>query len=283
MGLFSRRNATADAPPAISAEVSGEISGQLAVGSHIVQVSAAHGAIVNVAAPAQRARVRPRSAPAALLPRDFPGLIGRERTLDDALRALADGEPVELHGEPGAGKTSVLRRLAHRIAERPHRTPDGIVFVRGAGLPVADLLQFLWESLYESDVPYQPTTAELRTALSDRRATALLDDVTLERDELGELLDALPGCAVVVAGATPQRWGEGCPLVLHGLGTGDAVALVERHAGRLLDSAERAEVAALNERAAGGRLRSCRPARNCATPSPTARSQTIRPPPPKAG
>lgn len=80
---------------AIVAEISAqEIGGQVAVGSHNLQIHADHGAIVYAMPPGQAPSLRARPLPVVLQPRDFPALLGREPELANALEALAAGETV---------------------------------------------------------------------------------------------------------------------------------------------------------------------------------------------
>ena len=239
----------ATATEAIVAEISAqEIGGQIAVGSHNVQVHAEHGAIVTVAAPARVPAVRAREAPVALLPRDAPGLLGREREIAAALDALAGGESVALTAPPGMGKTSLLRRLAHA---GEHGLEHGVVFTRAAGQPVADVERFIFDALYEADGPYVPTPAELRMRLADRRALVVLDDVAPDRDDLCALLDAAPACRFLLACERRCLSGEGRELALGGLAPADALALLERELGRPLREDERPRAVVLCERLGG--------------------------------
>lgn len=219
----------------------------LTVGAFTMQVSSEHGALVAAVRRSSRPRARPRPSPPALMPRDFRGLIGREWELERALDAIAVREPFELHGDEGAGKTSVLRRLCHRAAQdRP--APDGVIHHRVAATPIRDVLQLVHDALHEpardGEPRSLPTTVELREALAEREALVVLDDLDLPAGDLGELLDALPRCAVVRAGADPA-FGEGRSLPLGGLRTDPALVLLERRLGRPLAGDERDTAARL--------------------------------------
>jgi hypothetical protein len=236
----------AGAPPTIAADISGDVAGQVAVGSHIVQVSAAHGAIVNVAAAAS---VTARPAPVTIRPRDFAGLLGRASELERTLAALGDGMTVDLHGPAGIGKTSLLRHLCHRGADG---FEHGVVFVRAAGEPLEDVAQFLFDAFYASDPAVKPTPAELRHRLADRHALVVVDDLGGTRDELEELLGCAPACTFLLGSVERLLWGEGVAQELGGLDDDAALALFERELGRELAGDERTR-AAEQCRALGGR------------------------------
>ena len=238
-----------DRAEAIVAEISAqEVGGQIAVGSHNLQINADHGAIVHVARPGQEPTVHERPLPVALQPRDFPELLGRERELAEARTALTEGATVGLTAPPGGGKTSLLRRLSH-LAEAT--LEHGVVFLRAAGWPREDVERFLFDAFYESDAPLQPTPFELRRRLADRRALVVLDDVEQGRDDVCELLDCAPACRFLLASEQRALWGEERTLELGGLGDEAALELLERELGRALRDDERPRAADLCRRLGG--------------------------------
>jgi NB-ARC domain len=267
MALTTRMRRRCEAQPAgIAAEIAGDVSGQLAVGSHIVQVSAQHGAIVNVAASGQQPRIRPRSRPAAILPRPAPGLVGREQELQRARAAVRDAQTLELHGPGGIGKTAILRALCHDDAPKPEH---GVVFMRAAGQPSEDVGQQLFDALYESDVPFKPTPVELCQHLQDRRALVVLDDVGWERDDLAGLLDWAPACTFALACEQPLLLDAGSSQPIGGLAPEAALALLERALDRPLDPDERPHAVELCRRLDGrplGILQAAALARESALP-----------------
>ena len=130
----------------IQADLAGAvISGQVAVGEHIVQIHAEHGAIVNYN--------RRRDARSRGLGRRPSGICrARSMRCSVATRCwrsctarLLSAEPAEVVGEPGIGKTSLLRNVSHHLAELQ---PDGVVYsavagdagIRPAPVPVRELL-----------------------------------------------------------------------------------------------------------------------------------------------
>jgi hypothetical protein len=159
------------------------------------------------------------------------------------LSALDAGLAVETSGEPGVGKTAVLRHLAHH--SRAAAFADGIVYVSARRHAPLDLQQLLFEAFYESEPFCKPTEAEIRRGLQDKQALILLDDAHLTQDELEVVLDIVPRGAFVVATRERRLWREVRSIVLKGLPAEDAVALLEREIERSLDVTERAAAATL--------------------------------------
>ena len=212
------------------------VSGQVAIGEHIVQIHAEHGAIVNYQAPAERPVPRPRDTPVRRLPRAFDALVGRDQLLSDIHAGLAHGGPAELVGEPGIGKTALLRNVSNHLAELQ---PDGVVYVAAQALPAADVLQFLFESFYDcgSEVVVA-TAAELSRYLGNRRALIVVDDAELEREELQDVMNVAASATFLYAVPERRLWGEGRSFDVPGLNDTDARALLERELGRALSTPE---------------------------------------------
>ena len=243
--FLTRRSERAEpaepAAPATSIEaaISGEVSGQVAVGERITQYHAEHGAIINVAGPGEQPRPSLRSAPVFLRPRDFPGLVGREAEVEEALSTVRSDLPMEFHGRAGLGKTALLRHLSHRT-DGPF--PDGVVYLVSRDQGTDDLAQFLFDAFYECGVAFKPTAGQLRHYLGERRALVLLDDLNLERDEVEALMGIAPNCAFILASPECCLFGEGRAVSLRGLPENAAVALIEAQLGRTLTAEERPTV-----------------------------------------
>lgn len=227
----------------ISAQIQGSVSGQVAVGSYILQIGAVHGGVVNVTPPGQQPLPVARPVPVLLRPRPFPGLLGREMEVATALSALASAAPVEFSGAPGIGKTALLRFLTND--PRTPAYPDGLIYLRAQSEPLMDLLQALWEAFFRCDVPYKPPDVEIRIALQAKRALIVLDDLDLAREEVEALMDAAPGCVFLLASAERHLWSGGCPITLRGLPAEAALALIEQELRRPLRADERPAAVAL--------------------------------------
>jgi len=224
----------------IQVAIDGDVHGQIAVGNNIVQIGDVNGGFVYVAPQTEKPNYTRREGPANLRPRPFPSLLDRDDETATVKSALQTSTPVSLFGPGGIGKSSLLRSLAHSSVAAAFS--DGVVYHRVAGLGLDDVLQSLFEAFHESQSNYKPTDSEIRVALQGINALILLDDLSLTRDESMMLLDALPGCTVVLAGMERNLWGEGRIVSLRGLPADEAVILFERELNRSLNEREQAEV-----------------------------------------
>ena len=223
--------------------MSGGTIAQVAVGRYLLQLGDPCGAVIREALRAERPHFRPQPTPVLLLPRLIRGLVDRQTDIAAVLSALDAGLAVETSGEPGVGKTAVLRHLAHH--PRAAAFADGIVYVSARHHSPLDLQQILFEAFYESEPFCKPTDAEIRRGLQDKQAFILIDDPHLAQDALEEVLDIAPRAAFVVATRERRLWREVRSVVLKGLPAEDAVALLEREIERSLDVTERAAAATL--------------------------------------
>ncbi len=226
------------------------MDGQVAVGEHTLRIHPEHGAVVTYAAWDARPLVRPRAAPARALAGDLPPLLGREGELHTAQGDLAPNTPVEVVGEPGIGKTALLRRLSHQ-----YQRPGHVVFLHVDGHPGEDVMQMLFESFYEYEGAKVATAAELGRYLEDRQGLVVLDDEELPRQELGRLMSLAPACAFAIGAAERRLWARGRSIALNGLDEGSCLALAQRELARELSDRERTSLARLAQTLDGHPLR----------------------------
>lgn len=211
----------------------GDNSGQVAVGSNIVQWTV-HGDYIEVAE--EPARPRPRSTPVSVLPKPMRSFLDRESESAAAVRALESAMSVELCGEAGQGKTALLRHLAHTAKGDFCR--DGIVYLDDRDETVDDLLQYLYDAFFEYEIPYKPNEAEVRLALADRCALVLVDEVALADEDVERLTNAVPKSTLVFAGTASRIAGEVETVVLPGLPFAEALLLMQSALGRMLEPDE---------------------------------------------
>jgi hypothetical protein len=189
-----------------------------------------------------RRRVRKKARPRPLDLRDEPfgDTIDRKAEVASLARPSAPG-PVSVVGEELVGKTYVLRAALSAWAE-PGR--DGIVCLYGRGRGLEDLLQALWEAVYETRPPTRPGRSELRADLARLEAVVVVDDVDLGHGDAQQLAAVAPRSRLVLVSRERVLW-DGGELQVAGLPPDAALALLERDLGRSLTDDEREAAAAL--------------------------------------
>ena len=233
------------------------------------EVRQVHAAVLRGEDPVPRT-VSPQPVwPLCQLPPDIADFAGRDAELAE-LTALLDGPGVPvavLSGEPGAGKSALAVRAAHRLRAK---FPDGQLFVplagaseaRAIGDVLADLLRALGVTGPAIPDDVQARSAVYRGRLTDRRVLVVLDDAA-DPDQVSALLPGTPGCAVLVT----SRWrlsglAGARRLALGPLSDAEAALLLEGLAGARVEAepADAARIAAacdnlpLALRIAGSRL-----------------------------
>jgi hypothetical protein len=178
---------------------------------------------------------RPRPLPVAVLPPPFPMLLGREAELV-AAAGVDPGEMLVFAAGSGFGKTAVLRALANR---QVGAAPGGLLFLRVRSRRMSDVLQFVFEGIFETDVAFKPTADQLRTWLSNADVAVVLDDTDFDVDELDALSEILPRGRLVVAAAEASSVGGLNVRALGGLAAASGVRLIELELGRTLTGDER--------------------------------------------
>ncbi|NOH02555.1 MAG: ATP-binding protein [Chloroflexi bacterium] len=224
-------------PQNIEANVGGNFSGNLVAGNYNIVVNNLNGGVVNVAPPPAKPSAEPRTRPVNLRPRDFHGLLDRAPEMEAFAAAVQSSTPFAVFGENGIGKTSLLRKAAHLAGTKNFH--DGVVYLAARETARDDLLQDIYDSFFAAGAEYKPTDGELRAKLKDIHGLVLLDDLTLNREEVSFILDTMPHSMFILASAERVLWGEGQAVSLDGLPEAEAVQLFERELGRPLAEDER--------------------------------------------
>ncbi|MFE7116444.1 hypothetical protein ACFU99_13625 [Streptomyces sp. NPDC057654] len=225
--------------------IHGDVFGQVVVGDHNVVINAEAGSSVTYRAegpPAVRRRARPLGW---ALPARAPALLARTGELAALGRWLAAGEPVQVHGPPGLGKTALLRAFA---ADRVARG-GAVVHLPAAGLTAEDVVQEIFHACFEV-TDYKPELAVMRRLMGSLRGLLIvIDDFDGSPEELADLVHATPGCELLLSsverglgrgrpGGTAAEGIGGRPMRLEGLPEHAALDLLVRELGRPLRGRE---------------------------------------------
>ncbi|MEV8632286.1 BTAD domain-containing putative transcriptional regulator [Streptosporangium sp. NPDC051023] len=202
------------------------------------------------AAPASQAR-----QPAALLPLDVYGFVGRTAELErlDALLDTAEYQPTAvvvsaLSGTVGVGKSTLAVHWAHRVR---HRFPDGQLYVNLRGVAqgraatpseaVRGFLDALGVTAEQMPRTLEAKVGLYRSLLTDRRILVVLDNAR-DAEQVRPLLPGSPSCLVVVTSRNQLPGlvaAEGAhPLCLDLLTDAEARELLARRLGAARVAAE---------------------------------------------
>lgn len=223
-------------PSTIDAQI-GNVTGggQVAVGSHILQIGRVEGGLV-IRTDQKPAPPTLRQQPIKVLPKRFAGMLDRQAETETLVKTIQANESIEFNGEPGSGKTSLLRHLAH--LPQVDSFQSGVIYLQVNGLSPSDLAQSLFEAFYEYDSPTKPTEMELRRSLQQVNGLLLLDDAEMTREQIEQLMNLAPNCVFVTASTERTLAGETQAISLKGLPTADAVTMFQRELGRTLSDEE---------------------------------------------
>jgi hypothetical protein len=218
--------------PAPSIAVTGNVEGSIVSGERNFVVNTNHGTIVynQVSSQVMLRQYVPRP------PRAPRGFVGRSRELANLSQSIANREPVLLQGDGGIGKTTLLKQAAN--LEVALAQPNGVVYLEGvdqagAALEWDDLLQFLFDALFESNPPLKVSLASARTYLSNTISLVLLDRLNLPLDALENLVDLFPQAPLLVVSDLPFS-GDAYELVRLGvISLPDAAQMLAARAGIL--------------------------------------------------
>src|ERR1700733_5922075 len=142
-----------------------------------------------------------------------PELVDRER--ERSASFITTPTTIEIFGEHGIGKTTLLSFLAHDLYGRsPERYHDGVAWHYSPGLSFDDLLFDIWSMFYKASCAwtFRPSAADQRINLSVIDALLLLDDAGLSENESRSLAIACPRSTVVLSAEDQMIFGFGMSI-----------------------------------------------------------------------
>lgn len=227
--------------PRVDVSVGDVSHSQLIIGNHNT-VQTPKGTEVTFLQVGERPTPRPRPTPVDRRPAEGE-VFGRDEEVSLVASARPDA-PVQLYGRDGSGKTSLLKFVARQAPLRA----EGVVFEATRNRTLDEIQAKLYTAFWETEAPFLPAPAEIGGFLADREALLVLDDCSLDRDDLATLLDGVPRCTVAIASAERTLWSSGTARALGPLGPEAALELFQRELGGTVDAADRVAAETLVER-----------------------------------
>lgn len=209
--------------------VEGNVEGSIVVGDNNFVVNANYGTLIyKQAAPQVRLRSFAPQPPRA--PRGFVNRAAELAKLEDW---IASNEIVLIHAPDGMGKSALLRQAARGEAARA--MPSGVILLEPPGfecqsLGADDVIQQLFDALFESAPPLKVDATTARTYLSNTRPLVVLDEVPLPPMLQRSLPDLIPQGAFLLSADLPVG-GDFQRLPLGPLPRDEAVHLLSERAG----------------------------------------------------
>ena len=189
-------------PEPVSIQIGGNVDGSIVVGDHNFVVNTNHGTIIyKHSGPQVKARSFVPQPPRA--PRGF---INRSAELTKLEGWISANQTVLLHGPDGIGKSALLRQAANLAAAKA--MPGGVVLLEsvdmaGQAFGPNDVVQQLFDALFESHPPLKVDLVSARTYLSNTRPLVVMDDVALSPTLQKALPDLFPSGAILLSADTP--------------------------------------------------------------------------------
>jgi hypothetical protein len=226
-----------------SIQISGNVAGSVVIGDNNFVVNTNHGTIVyQQAAPQVQKRTLVPAPPRA--PRGF---VNRSAELARLESWISAHEIALLHAPDGLGKTALLKQAANSAAARA--MPDGVILLEsvdasGQALGPEDVIQRLFDALFESNPPLKVNATSARTYLSNTRPLVLFDEVPLTPALQNALPDLLPQGALILAADLPTG-GDFERLAVKPLPRAEALSLLSDKAAITLNKENRQTLDAL--------------------------------------
>jgi Tol biopolymer transport system component len=189
-------------PEPVSIQVGGNVAGSIVLGEHNFVVNSDHGTVVyQQAGPQVQAR---QFTPQP--PRPPRGFVNRTAELAQLETWIAANETVLLHGPDGMGKSALLKQASNSAAAKA--MPHGVIVLEGVDpdgqvLGPDDVIQRLFNALFESNPPLKVDAVSARTYLSNTRPLILMDEVGLSPALQKALPDLFPKGSLLLTADVP--------------------------------------------------------------------------------
>lgn len=206
--------------------IQGNVEGSIIIGNNNrVETHNHFGTVINQQALAtQRRSLSPKPPP------EPDGFVGRTRELKQVEDWIAQNKLIVVQGVDGIGKTSLIKQVANSQAAKS--LPDGVVFVdaldeEGKLLEFGDLIQRIFDALFESKPHEKVDLSSAHTYLSNTRPLVLLNAIALTPQNLSQLQNLFSQTPILIATENPVLTrGRPSSLSLGPLNHEDSLALL---------------------------------------------------------
>ena len=221
------------------------VEGDIFYGDYSFKVNNNYGTIVNT--PQAKPQVRPRTA-IAQPPRTPRGFVDREAELAQLDQWIAANEAITVFAPDGEGKSALLERAATRHAALA--MPHGVVTVKGVdesgeALGLNDVIQCVFDALFESDPPLKANATNARAYLSNTQPLVIFDGLNLLATSVETLVNLIPKGALLFTATHLPAGNATQPLKLGPLPREEAIGLLAVRASVALDNATQPALEAL--------------------------------------
>lgn len=230
-------------------EVAGNVPGNITVGnenvvgSHnvVYHIHTDHGGLVNITHGPSSVTPRTMRGQRLRAPRGFTGRVSYLEKLEDYIKS---NEAVLVYGRDGIGKTALLAQASNGAAALSKR--DGVVLLEGIDdegklLGKNDIIQSLFDSLFDAYPPLKVTSPTARPYLSNTESLVILDHLD-DSVDLHDLPNLFPGGALLVASEAAPDDDKFVPVHLKPLAREESVQLLSNKAGVALDETTRTRI-----------------------------------------
>lgn len=127
---------------------------------------------------------------------------------------------IKIFGDSGIGKSTILASLAYDLPNgQPSSFSDGVAYCGVLEFSFDEVLFEVWSLFYQASVSWtvRPPSAQQRLHLRDISALLLLDDVSLNENEIRSLDAALPKSTVILSAEDREILGFGRSIPISGL------------------------------------------------------------------
>ena len=210
--------------------VKGNVEGNIVIGDYNFVVNNNYGTIIHKQA-APQARLRNTfSQP----PRPPRGFVNRTNELKRLGQRITDSDAVMIRGMDGMGKSALLKQAANSEAARA--MPHGILFVegideRGQALGAEDIIQRLFDKLFESEPPLKVNFDIAQSYLGDTRPLVVLNGLNLPAALLSRMADLFPRGAMLIETNQPLESDTAEVIELRPLPRTESMELLAAKAG----------------------------------------------------